>query len=111
MEYILRFWAKDKKNFIELKDGLKSVETRAATERYRRIKKGDILVITRGKARIEKSVKRVRLFKSVSAMFKVIPYRKINPSAPTVTAAKKVYLGYPGYAEKLKKYGVIAWNI
>ena len=111
MKYILRFRATDKKNFLELKDGLKSVETRAATERYRKVAKGDVLVIVCGKAQIEKKVKRVRIFKSIGLMIKAIPYRRIMPSAASVAIMKKAYAGYPGYTEKLKKFGVVAWNI
>jgi ASC-1-like (ASCH) protein len=111
MKYVLRFRAKDKKNFLELRGGLKSIETRAATARYRKIAKGDVLVIACGAQRLEKKVKRVRMFKSIDAMFKKIPYRKIMPSAESSAAAKKTYFGYPGYIEKLKKFGVIAFDI
>jgi ASC-1-like (ASCH) protein len=110
-KYTLRFRATDKKNFLELKDGLKSVETRAATERYRKVVKGDILVIICGKARLERKVKRARIFKSVDRMIETIPYRKINPSARSIAEVKKAYAGYSGYAEKLKKFGIVAWNI
>jgi ASC-1-like (ASCH) protein len=110
-KHILRFRAKDKKNFLELKDGLKCVETRAATERYRKIAKGDILVITCGNLRLEKKVKRVRIFKSVDALTKKIFYRKIMPTALSLSDVKKAYAGYPGYTEKLKKFGVVAWDL
>lgn len=96
MKHVLRFRAKDKRNFLELKAGLKSIETRAATERYRKIAKGDVLAIVCGKNRIEKKVKRVRIFASIDAMFKKIPYRKIMPAVESKAAAKKVYAGYPG---------------
>ena len=69
------------------------------------------MVITCGKQRVEKIVKRVRIFKSVDALVKAVPYRKINPSARSIAEVKKIYAGYPGYTEKLKKFGVIAWNI
>jgi ASC-1-like (ASCH) protein len=110
-KHILRFRAKDKRNFLELKAGLKSVETRAATERYRKIAKGDILVITCGKLRLEKKVKRARIFKSIDSLTMKIPYRKIMPSALSLSDVKKAYAGYPGYTEKLKKFGVVAWDL
>jgi ASC-1-like (ASCH) protein len=110
-KFILQFRATDKNNFLEIKKGLKTVETRAATERYRKIQKGDVLVIVCGKNRLEKKIKRVRIFASLGAMIKVIPYKKIMPSVASVVAMRKVYYGYPGYREKLKKYGVIAFDI
>ncbi|MDE2019465.1 MAG: hypothetical protein KGJ13_03900 [Patescibacteria group bacterium] len=69
-KWILRFRAVDKKNFEEIKNGLKAVETRAATPKYREIKRGDILLIACGKLRLEKEVKRVRVFRTIGAMAK-----------------------------------------
>src|SRR5262245_10453017 len=109
--WTLRFRAVDKKNFLEIKRGLKKVETRAATEKYRAIKKGDVLKIVCGSAVLLKPVKRVRIFKSVDGMVKRVPYRRIMPEVASVAAMKKIYAGYPGYKEKLKKYGVIAFDL
>ena len=107
----LIFRVVDRNNFLELKDGLKVVETRAATPKYREVKKGDILVITCGAQRIQKEVKRVRIFTSVGAMVKSIPYRRIMPSAKSIAEVRETYHSYPGYDEKLRKYGVIAFDI
>ena len=108
---IVHFRAIDKKNFLEIKDGLKVVETRAATPKYQEVKKGDGLVIVCGKSRLEKKIKRVRIFTSIGAMVKVISYKKIMPSVDSLTEMRKIYYGYPGYREKLKKHGVIAFYL
>lgn len=108
---ILRFRTIDKNNFLEIKNGLKIVETRAATPKYREVEKGDILVIVCGKNRLKKKVKRIRVFTSIGAMVKVISYKKIMPSVESIAAMRKVYYGYPGYREKLRKHGVIAFEI
>jgi ASC-1-like (ASCH) protein len=110
-KFILKFNVVDKKNFLEIKDGLKVVETRAATPKYREVKKGDILVIVCGKNRMEKKVKRVRVFSSIGAMVKIIPCPKIMPSVKSMAEMRQIYYGYPNYREKLKKYGVIAFDI
>ena len=110
-KYILRFRAVNRKNFNEIKDGLKSVETRAATVRYQDIKKGDTLVIVCGKARITKQVKRVRRFKTIGSMFKAIPFKKVSPSLRTAAQARAVFYGYPGYREKIKEFGLVALDI
>jgi len=109
--WTLRFRAVDKNNFIEIKNGLKSVETRAATPKYRAIQKGDVLLIVCGEARTRKRVRRVRVFRSIGAMTKAIPYKKIMPSVGSMAEMRKVYYGYPGYKEKLKKHGVIAFEL
>ncbi|MDR3582447.1 MAG: hypothetical protein P4L67_04210 [Candidatus Pacebacteria bacterium] len=110
-EWILRFRATDKDNFLEIRNGVKVVETRAATPKYRGVKKGDVLVIVCGRDRLKKSVRCVSVFSSIGAMTKAIPHKKIMPSASSVAEMRKVYYGYPGYREKLKKYGVIAFEI
>jgi ASC-1-like (ASCH) protein len=110
-KFILKFNVVDKNNFLEIKDGLKVVETRAATPKYCEVKKGDTLVIVCGKNRLEKKVKRVRIFKSIGAMVKVIPRQKIMPSVESMPEMRQIYYGYPNYREKLKKYGVIAFDI
>jgi ASC-1-like (ASCH) protein len=108
---ILRFRVVDRDNFLEIKNGLKVVETRAATPKYREVKVGDMLVIVCGKERLERKVKRVLTFTSIGSMVKRIPYKKIMPSIKSLSDLRQVYYGYPGYREKLKKYGVIAFDI
>ena len=107
----LRFRVVDRKNFNEVKDGTKRVETRAATERYRNIKKGDVLIVVCGKSRITKVVKKAHHFSSITAMIKVIPMRKIMPSVSSMTELRKAYYSYPGYKEKIQRYGLVAWEI
>ncbi|HUZ92459.1 MAG TPA: ASCH domain-containing protein [Candidatus Paceibacterota bacterium] len=109
--WTLRFRASDRNDFDNIKNGIKSVETRAATERYRAIKKGDLLRIVCGNARIEKKVKRVRRFASIEAMLRAIPRITIMPETVSVAEMRKAYYGYPGYKEKIKKFGIIAMEV
>lgn len=87
------------------------METRAATEKYRAVRKGDVLEIICGKARLRKTVKRVRIFSSIGVMVKGIGFKKIMPDAASMAEVRKTYYGYPGYKEKLKKYGIIAFYL
>lgn len=105
---ILRFRVLDKDNFNEIKNELKTVETRAATVRYKDIKKGDIIIIVCGKQRITKQVKRVRHFKTIENMLKTLPLKKIMPSVKSVADARKIYYSYPNYKEKIKEFGLVA---
>ena len=109
--FILRVRAADKNNFLEIKNGLKLVETRAASPQYREIKKGDTLVVVCGRQRVEKKVKRVRIFRSIGAMVKAIPYKKIMPSINSLKDLRRAYYSYPDYREKLRRYGIIAFDI
>ncbi len=115
----LRFRARDKANFNLIKSGIKTIETRAATEKYKNIKAGDLLRIVCDCSQkvnsrrevIRKRVKRVRYFKNITSMLRAIPGRKINPKFTSVAAAENVYYGYPGYREKIKKFGLVALYI
>lgn len=108
---LLRFRAVDKKNFDAIRRGAKKIETRAGSPRYRDVGKGDALAIVCGRERILRRVARARRFRSVDALLAAVPYRRIMPWAPTKAAAREVWYGYPGYEERLKEYGVIAWDL
>jgi ASC-1-like (ASCH) protein len=110
-KYTLRFRAKDRINFLEIKDVKKKIETRAATEKYRKIQKGDSLIFVCGKERLEKKIKKVEIFKSLDAMFKAVNPKHIMPSLSTTAEMTKAYYSYPEYKEKIKKFGIIAFWI
>ena len=107
----LRFRAIDKSNFDALKSGAKSMETRAATPKYRQIQPGDILAISCAGDTMRKEVKSVQIFPSVEAMFREIPMESVMPEARTLEDALREYHSYPGYEEKLAEYGVIALEL
>jgi len=107
----LRFRIVDRKNFDAIKRGLKKIETRAGSPRYQGIEKGYVLTIACGKERIARRVVNARRFKSVDALMRAVPFRDIMPWAPTKAAAREAWYGYPGYEERLKKFGIVAWNL
>ncbi|MBI3259426.1 MAG: hypothetical protein HYZ54_08150 [Ignavibacteriae bacterium] len=108
---ILRFRVVDKDNFNEIKNGLKTVETRAASAQYQDIKKGDILAIVCGKQKVTKQVKRTRHFKTIESMLKAVPLKKIMPSVKSIANARKIYYGYQDYKDKIKKFGLVALEL
>lgn len=111
MRYTLRFAAKNKETFDAVKKDIKTVETRAATERYRKVKAGDILVLVCGRERLEKKVLRAKHFKTVENLFRTIPIRKVNPFANSLKEAKETYYGYSEYREKIRKFGLMAFEL
>ena len=111
MKYILRFRSINKDIFLDIKSGKKSVETRAATEKYKNIKAGDILVLVCGKDRFKKIVKKAKIFKKIKALLKVYPLKKIMPRIRSEKGWQEELYSYPNYKEKIREYGLIALEL
>jgi len=109
--WTLRFKVIDKGNFEELRKGIKSVETRAASVKYQPIEKGDTLVFVCGKDKFSKVITKKTHFKSLDAMFRRVPFKKIMPDLNTKKEAKERYYSYPNYKEKIKKFGILAFEL
>ena len=102
---------KVKKNFEELKSGIKAVETRAASVRYRPIEEGDTLVFVCDKDKFSKTVTKKTYFKSIDSLLKKISFKKIMPSLKSKEEVKKTYYSYPNYKEKIKEFGILAFEL
>ena len=111
MRYNLKFNVINMPNFEAIRVGRKTVETRAATKKYQNIKAGDILVLTCGNKKLLKTVKRARVFKTISALFKKYKVGSVNPWLKTIKEAEEMFYSYPGYKEKIEKYGLIAMEL
>lgn len=107
-KWVLRFRAKDKILFDQIVSGEKTVETRANTSRYSPMKRGAFLVLICGK---EKQIKSVRRYKSIDEMAKAIEIQKVIPNIKSVEEAKKIYFSFPGYREKIERFGIVAFEI
>ena len=116
---ILRFRAVNRDIFDAIRDGHKRVETRAATKRYADIKSGDGIVLVCGRNKLEKLVKRAVIFKTIPALLHkynvrdIYPHTKdfgvgVNPNTASEKELREIYYSFPGYKEKIKKYGLIA---
>jgi len=88
-------------NFEAIRNGQKTVETRAASKKYQNIKAGDILVLTCGKKKSLKKVKHVQIFKTIPALFKKYKVNVVMPGVKTVKEATAIYYSYPGYRKKI----------
>lgn len=109
--YTLRFREVDKKTFEQIKNREKTVETRAATEKYRNIKQGDTLLCVCGSKKLEKVVKKTTVFKSIPELLKHHDIKSIMPDISTVEEATKQYYSFPGYREKIEKFGIAAFEL
>jgi ASC-1-like (ASCH) protein len=110
-KYTLKFRAVDRDGWESLADGRKMVETRAATEKYRPIMAGDVLILTCGQNRIEKTIKELRHYSSVDEMLDQIAYKKIWPAAQSVEDLRRKYASFPGYEKKIAQFGIIAFEL
>lgn len=109
--HLLRFRAVNRDIFNAIRRGVKKVETRAATERYRSIQKADIVRFVCGKDRFEMSVVRVRRFRSIAGLLKKYSPKEINPTVKTKAELARIYYSFPGYREKIRKHGLVAIEI
>ncbi len=110
-KHTVKFRAVNRDIFLDIKSGKKSVETRAATERYQNIKAGDIIVLVCGKERFKKKVKKAKIFKSVTALLKTYPLKKIMPKMKSQKEWREELYTYPNYKEKIRKHGIIALEL
>ena len=108
---VVRFRAVDRWIFYAIRDGEKKIETRAATKKYRNIKLGDKIDFVCGRSRFSKKVGCVKIFKSVSALLKKYKSREVNPKCETRKELQEMYDSFPGYKEKIKKYGIVALEL
>lgn len=109
--YTLKFKVTNKADFDRLREGTKTVETRAASPKYQSVAPGDVLVFVCGKQRFSKTIKKKHHFKSINAMFKKINFKKIWPMAKSAKEPEKIYYSYPNYEEKIKKFGIYAFEL
>ena len=101
----------DKEIFEAIRKGKKKVETRAATPEHLEIESGDTLVFSCGNKRAVKQVDNSAVFKSIKDLLKKYKVKDINPDLKTEKELKDMYMSFPGYAEKIKKYGLVAWEL
>ncbi len=103
------FRAADVQNFRDLQSGIKKIETRAATPKYRKIAIGDTVTIKCGGESFTKTVRTVHHWDSIDAMVREIPFTDIMPHVASVDEMKQVYASYPNYTEKIREYGLLGF--
>jgi len=109
--WTLRFRAVDKDNFEDVRSGVKSIETRAASVKYKPIQEGDILIFVCGKDKFSKTITKKYHFKSIDEMFKKISFKKIMPDLDSKEDAEARYYSYPNYKEKIEEFGILAFEL
>lgn len=108
---IIRFREIDRDGFNLVKTGYKTIETRAATPRYRGIKVGDILTFTCGRDRFNKTVVAKQVYRNARALLKSVPLSQVAPDRTTKQQMLDRYASFPDYEQKITKYGLVAWKL
>jgi ASC-1-like (ASCH) protein len=109
--YKLRFREIDRNIFDAIRKGKKKVETRAATEKYMNLKRGDATTFVCGKSKFKKKIKRVIKFKTIDGLVRKFKPVQINPSCRTKKELEEMYYSFPKYKEKIKKFGLIVLEL
>lgn len=110
-EITIRFRAVNRDIFLAIKNGTKMIETRAATKKYQKIQNGDVLIFVCGKNKFKKQIKNIEHFSSVKSLVKKYKPNAINPNAHSERELRGIYYTYPGYEEKIKEFGIVAWRL
>lgn len=109
--WTIRFRKEDKYIFDFAKAGQKYVETRAATPRHMLVSVGDNILFLCGGEKFSRKVSRVAHYPTLEKLFKSEKLLSIVPWVKSEEEARKVYYSFPGYEEKIKKFGIIAWGL
>jgi ASC-1-like (ASCH) protein len=110
-KYILPVREADREIFNLIKTGEKKVETRAGGPKYQDIYKGDVVVFECGDDKFERTVAEVHKFNGVKSMLKRYKISDVHPLLKTEKELMDLYDSFPGYAERLKEYGIIAFKL
>jgi 8-oxo-dGTP diphosphatase len=97
--------------FEAIKDGTKTVETRAAIEKYTSVNIGDLVTVICGEEELIMQVVSKQVFPTIDALFEVVPLKQVVPFAQTIDEAKEIYYSFPNYAEKIPQYGIVAFTL
>lgn len=107
----LEFREVDRARFEEVRSGLKSVETRAANEKYQSIEEGDEIHFICGQDSFSKKVRKIYYWPTIKAMLAEVPIEKMMPGLVTVEEAKKRYATYPDYLDKIAEKGIQGFEL
>jgi len=64
-----------------------------------------------GKDVFEMKIKKATIFKSIAAILKKYKPETINPKTHTAQEARDMWYSFPGYKEKIRKYGLVALEL
>ena len=93
----LRFREINRNLFEAVRTGEKKIETRAATAKFLRIKKGDSARLVCGKDKFNRKINQAKHFKTISEMLIVYKVKEIDPFSKSAKELRKMYYSFPVY--------------
>lgn len=94
-----------------IRSGRKSVEGRVSTPQLASLKVNDIIKLECGRDFVNVKVVEVMRFPSFRQMLDSCGLDKCLPGCPSVKAGVAIYHGFPGYEEKARRHGVVAFRV
>lgn len=110
-KYTLVIREVDREIYDALRSGEKKVETRANSPKYVAISNGDFLVFKCGDNSFEKQITVVKRFSDIDKMLSCYRVQDINPRLKTREQLITMYNSFPNYDEKIKQFGLIAFEL
>lgn len=104
----LKFRAINRDIFEAIVSGKKKVETRAGTDKYRSLVKGDVITLSCGSKKIKKIIGKVEHFASIPLLVKKHRPKNINPMCTSEEELTRMYYSFPRYEEKIREHGILA---
>ena len=94
-----------------LVDGIKTVETRAATAKYRNLEAGDEVTAKCGSDRHTLKIAKATHFNTVEEMLDDYNFKKILPNAKSERDVAQMYATFPRYKQKIARSGIMAFEL
>jgi ASC-1-like (ASCH) protein len=107
----LPFLEENRNTFNLIKEGKKTIETRAGCPQYLKIDEGDIIEFSCGDDKIFKQVKKILHYKNLEELFAVYQPQDIDPEVSSYSEMRKRYLGFPDYEQRINKYGILVFEL
>lgn len=107
----LPFLLKHKRTFELIREGKKKIESRAGSPKYLEINEGDNIEFSCGNEKTIKQVKKILHYNDLDELFAAYEPETINPEISSDKELRKKYLTFPGYNERIKKYGILVFEL
>ena len=109
--HTLEFREINRDTFDLICNGKKTLDTRAATDKYATISEGDTILFSCGADTCTKKVTNVERFPSIEAIYQKYKPHEINPTWKNEQDGRDAWASFPNYTEKIHQYGLIALTL
>ena len=95
----------------QIQSGDKTFEGRIYSGLFRHYQEGDTVTWFAGDLKVRTEITAVRRFDSFDGMLRSVGFKKMLPLVSTMEGALGAYNSIPGYSEKAKQFGVVAFGL